>query len=149
MFRTNAANSDDGDDDNRKIDQSVVMHGLGAPWSWMFDFVEHNSAADKSYNFIEIDEGGTMKVPYGTPVNADIHGSENVGADSTRPECLIERSTSQVDVYVPIMPGIGKPIQQGIAHDFLNYLRCRSIDENGMIFPRHFKETDCPKMIEN
>lgn len=125
------------------------MHELGPPWSWMFEFVEHNSPAIKSYNFTESDNGGQQCVPYVTPVDVGIHEDDDMPPDLARAEVLIERNTGQVDVDVSIMPGIGKPIQQEIVHDFLNYLRCRSIDENGMIFPRHFKEADCPKMSEN
>lgn len=148
MFRTNAANSDGGDDED-KIDQSIVMHDLGAPWSWMLEFVEHNSPAIKSYNFVEIGDGGDQFAPYATPVDTGVHADDEVISDVSKVDNLIERNTNQVDVGVPIMPGIGKPIQQGVVHDFQNYLRGRAIDENGMIFPRHFKEADCPKMSEN
>lgn len=147
MFRANSTNSDDGESDRR--DQSVVLRELGAPWSWMFDFVEHNAPATKSYSFIEIGEVAQQPVPYTTPIGDTAREVEDVDSDLPRVESLIERDISQVDVVVPIMSGIGKPIQQGIVHDFLKYLRCRAIDENGMIFPRHFKEADCPKMCEN
>lgn len=147
MFRANSTNSDGDESDKR--DQSIVMHELGAPWSWMLDFVEHNAPTTKSYSFIEIGDVAQQPVPYTTPIGVTAREDEDVVSDLPRAESLIERDISQVDVVVPIMSGIGKPIQQSVVHDFLNYLRCRSIDENGMIFPRHFKEADCPKMCEN
>lgn len=142
MFKKNAAN-DDGDE-NDKIDLSAVMHELGAPWSWMFEFVEHNSAK-RSYNFIEIGGIEPPSVPNATMVDADFH-AHDVDSDLAHEGSLIDRNASQVDADVPTMPGIGKPIKPGDVHDFLNFLRYRSIDENGMVFPRHFKEAECPKM---
>lgn len=115
----------------------------------MFDFVEHNAPADKSYSFIEIGEVAQQPVPYTTPIGDTARENEDLVSDLPRADSLIERDISQVDVVVPIMSGIGEPIQQEVVRDFLNYLRFRSIDENGMIFPRHFKESDCPKMCEN
>lgn len=150
MFRSNAANSDDEKDIQ---DQLNVMHELGAPWSWMFEFVEHNAPASKSYNFIEICGMETADVPYVSPIVLDgphNENAENAEIASDLPDTeSIERKSSQVDANVPIMPGIGKSTSEAIAHEFLNYVRYRSIDENGMIFPRHFKEADCPKMSEN
>lgn len=142
MFKKNAANHDGDEQD--KIDPSDVMHELGAPWSWMFEFVEHNSAK-KSYNFIEIGEIELPSVPNGTMVDADFR-VQDVDTDLAHAGSLIDRDAIQVDADVPAMPGIGKPIKPGDVHDFLNFLRYRSIDENGMVFPRHFKEADCPKM---
>lgn len=144
MFR-NATNCDDNENANN-IDQSIIMHELGAPWSWMYDFIEHNSPTIKSYSFIEIVDDEEQSVPNVTPIETKVDKSVDVMSDLSRAKSLIERDANEFDVDVPIMPGIGQPIQQEVVNDFLNYLRYRAIDENGMIFPRHFKETLCPKM---
>lgn len=148
MFRSHTVIINDNEKD--KFDQSIVMHELGAPWSWMFEFVEHNKPANKSYNFIEIGEIDEQKdEPHATPVGDDNREIDDTAAGVAHANNSFERDNNQVDVDVPVMPGVGGPIQKRIASDFINYLRGRSIDENGMIFPRHFKEADCPKMGGN
>lgn len=46
------------------------------------------------------------------------------------------------------LPGIGKTISKQTQKNFLTYLKGRSQNERGMIFPRHFKERKCPNMID-
>lgn len=48
---------------------------------------------------------------------------------------------------VDVLPGIGKAISTREQKDFLTYLKGRSQDERGMVFPRHFKERKCPNMV--
>lgn len=117
--------------------ESKVVHELGAPWSWMLEFVEHNSPASKSYSFVEL-------LP-----NADLEASPGPLTTPVASMGYVSIVTPAKPVVVREMPGIGKAIQQETIDDFINYLRCRSIDENGMIFPRHFKEPGCPKINGN
>lgn len=49
---------------------------------------------------------------------------------------------------IPPLPGIGKPIPEKIIKDFLTYLKFRSREDKGMVYPRHFKEDNCPSMTD-
>ncbi|XP_053669574.1 uncharacterized protein LOC128719956 [Anopheles marshallii] len=44
------------------------------------------------------------------------------------------------------IPGIGSPMKESVRDAFLAYLAQRSIDQQGLIYPRNFRETRCPRI---
>ncbi|XP_052868488.1 uncharacterized protein LOC128274360 [Anopheles cruzii] len=43
-------------------------------------------------------------------------------------------------------PGIGPPMDRSVRDAFLEYLSQRAVDQHGLIYPRNFRETSCPKI---
>lgn len=49
---------------------------------------------------------------------------------------------------VPPMPGIGPAVSKETIRNVLTYLKGRSRNENGFVYPRHFLEAKCPNIID-
>ena len=45
--------------------------------------------------------------------------------------------------------GIGKPVSTSTIQNFLTYIKSRSRTEKGYVFPRFFKEANCPNMLDS
>lgn len=127
-------------------EQNSVLREIGAPWSWMHQFALQNSVS-KSYNFVE-------------KTDEELANNENVDADEPNEEDSIivhgkstgfkaKENICDFSCVVEPMPGIGGHISSETTQQFLAYLKHRSKDENGMVFPRHFKEKNCPNMVDN
>lgn len=197
------------------------MHEIGAPWSWMYQFVIHNNPI-RSYNFVEenLSERHSNSSSSSSGFNTQSQDNdfrdfyeqfekylqskqivfnnissiisviekkemnsenehlktlksileqakENKVAVETFPDLkqyifksernhlknnptsINNQSTESVDSVafsLRSMAGIGKPVSNDVMHKFIDYLKKRSINENGMIYPRHFNEPDCPQM---
>lgn len=118
------------DHDDITRENCCIMNEIGAPWSWMNQFVMQN-IPNKSYNFIERQNGDADSADGAI-------GAENaVLNEQCEFECNIE----------PI-PGCGGLISVDTTQRFLTHIRYRSKDENGMVFPRHFAEANCPGMTD-
>lgn len=148
--------------------QSEIVQKVGAPWSWMYQFAEHNLSSSKSYNFIEDDSFTEFSVQVHSPMTPTAENELNskvssnafiqMPFDDDLKEQTIQientdgsksMANTSVSYAIPAMPGIGMAIPEDVVHAFLNYMKYRSIDENGMIYPRHFNEEKCPKMTGN
>lgn len=46
------------------------------------------------------------------------------------------------------MRGIGRSLSKQTIQNFLSFLKVRSREEKGMVYPRFFKETKCPNMVD-
>lgn len=68
---------------------------------------------------------------------------------SARDEILKIKNPKKFSCVVQPIPGIGKIIIEKRVQDFLTYLKVRSKEQNGMIFPRNFQEDKCPNMIDS
>lgn len=68
---------------------------------------------------------------------------------SEREEILLIKNPKNFSCVVQPLPGIGKIITETRVQDFLTYLKVRSKEQNGMIFPRNFHEDKCPNMIDS
>lgn len=119
--------SDTSDDDEFEVklslEEKAIITEIGAPWSWMHYFATQTSDT-KSYNFLE------------KPIDSDVDASK------------ITTNQREFACAIPPIPGIGGLISITTAHQFINHLKIRSKDENGMVFPRHFNERNCPQMID-
>lgn len=221
-YNTNNGNSELIDDNKKFVFQ--LLHEIGAPWSWMYQFVIHNNPI-RSYNFIEeslsekhIDSSSSSAFNTQSQENdfrdfyeqfenylqnkqivlKDISSiislienkeieSENdndaehlktlrftleqardnkVAIESfpdlkqyifrnvqnhmkSNPTNIDNNSTESDAKYafsLRSMAGIGKPVSNDVMHCFVDYLKKRAVNENGMIYPRHFNEPDCPQM---
>lgn len=49
---------------------------------------------------------------------------------------------------VPPMPGIGPAVTKETIQNVLTYLKGRSRNDNGLVYPRHFHEAKCPNIVE-
>lgn len=66
-----------------------------------------------------------------------------------REEILLMKNPKNFSCVIQPLPGIGKIITEKTVQDFLTYLKVRSKEQNGMIFPRNFQEDKCPNMIDS
>ncbi|XP_055628342.1 uncharacterized protein LOC129769861 [Toxorhynchites rutilus septentrionalis] len=63
----------------------------------------------------------------------------------------LTRSTDLAVEYsckIPRLPGIGPPLAEEIIETFLAYLAKRAVHQQGLIYPRNFREPPCPKIAE-
>ncbi|XP_053698671.1 uncharacterized protein LOC128745620 [Sabethes cyaneus] len=76
--------------------------------------------------------------------------------DSINAKCteLLRRQTSmkssnlvmEYNCMIPRVPGIGQPLSEIFIETFLNYLAKRATHQQGLIYPRNFREPSCPKL---
>lgn len=57
-----------------------------------------------------------------------------------------DKTLEKVTFSIRPMAGVGKPVPHDVMHCFIDYFRHRSINENGVVYPRLFSEPDCPQM---
>lgn len=65
---------------------------------------------------------------------------------TVKPPTPVPRPPFECDV--PAMPGIGGPTSKKTIVDFVTYLTGRSRTERGLVFPRHFREEQCPHAVD-
>lgn len=49
---------------------------------------------------------------------------------------------------VPALPGIGPAVTKETIRNVITYLKGRSRNEHGWVYPRHFREPKCPNVVE-
>lgn len=136
------------DDKINAIERNIITE-IGAPWSWMHQFAIQNTAL-RSYNFLE------KPIDKNTGPFDDNNDNAELDTDNYEDEngtMIGVKTTNNIEcdfncIAEPI-PGIGGLISIQTTQQCLNYLKYRSKDENGMVFPRHFKEEMCPNMIDD
>lgn len=116
-------------DDEIADEHNGILSAIGPPWSWMHQFAVQSSPA-KSYNFVE-----KQMIEDSDELN---DGEDTLNKSQCYYSCVIE----------PI-PGIGGLISVDTTQQFLSFLKYRSKDENGLVFPRHFHEDNCPNMTDD
>lgn len=97
-----------------------VIRRIGAPWSWIYQFVDHCLPNLRSYNFVECQ-----------------HKLENVKS--------VENLKS-LNFMVSNIPGVGPITPVDVTNTFINYVQAKATEDNGMISPKYFKEENCPRM---
>lgn len=97
-----------------------IIRNIGAPWNWIYQFFDHGQPNLRSYNFYECQH------KFVTTKN-DKSG-ENLNFSSLN------------------VPGIGLPIPDETTMSFLNFVKVKARENNGLISPKCFSENDCPKM---
>lgn len=100
--------------------QYEIIREIGAPWNWINQFISLRFPHLKSYNFRECH-------------HLDSNDSQ-----------LIE--TESFTCKIPEFKGIGKTVEPEIIEKFLDYMKMRSIDTNGLIHPNYFKDRNSPSM---
>ncbi|XP_055525363.1 uncharacterized protein LOC129718528 [Wyeomyia smithii] len=66
-----------------------------------------------------------------------------------RRQTLLKASDFTMEEYscrIPSIAGIGKSLPDHFIEAFLNYLAKRAIHQQGLIYPRNFREPSCPKL---
>lgn len=63
-----------------------------------------------------------------------------------RPPSPLPREPFRCDV--PAMRGIGPPVSKETIVNFVTYLTGRARTERGLVFPRHFREAECPNAVD-
>ncbi|XP_031624239.1 ropporin-1-like [Contarinia nasturtii] len=96
-----------------------IIRKIGAPWNWIYQFVNHYRPNSQSYNFYECQ-----------------HTLENRFRENLTPP--IWKSSC--------MPGIGSTVALDVRDAFLSYVNSKAIENNGMINPTNFKDEQCPPM---
>ncbi|XP_055295743.1 uncharacterized protein LOC129565193 [Sitodiplosis mosellana] len=97
-----------------------VIRRIGAPWNWIYQFVDHYLPNLRSYNFYECQHK----------------------LESMEP---IEKLDA-LHLKAPNIPGIGSTIPVEVTNAFMNYLQAKAMENDGLISPKYFKEENCPCM---
>lgn len=97
-----------------------IIRRIGAPWSWIYQFVDHCSPYLRSYNFYEC-----QHQLYTT------ESLENLKAPSL-PAAHIS--------------GIGPTIPSAVINEFVKFLNGKALENDGMISPNVFRDGTCPRM---
>lgn len=118
-------NNEDDDDDNLKKDNTKwkfeIIRRIGAPWSWIYQFVDHCSPLAKSYNFIECQ-----------------HKLNNKEYD----EYFDISKLTELD-----MSAAGPIISTEITGTFLNFAKIKALENDGIISLKQIKQyKNCPPM---
>lgn len=120
---SNEQNEDDGDDlkkDNTKCKYECIRR-IGAPWNWVYQFVDHYSPLAKSYNFHECQH--------------DLYNKEH-------DEYFDVSQLSALDVSAA-----GPIISTEIVDTFLSHAKMNALENDGIISLKQIKQHEnCPPM---
>lgn len=113
------------DDDNLKKDDTKwkyeIIRRIGAPWNWIYQFVDHCSPRSRSYNFYECQ-----------------HKLYNKEYD----ENFDVSNFDELD-----LSGAGPIISSEVVDTFLNYAKNQALENDGLISLKQVKEHEnCPSM---
>lgn len=121
--KSNENNEDDDDDlkkNNTKWKHEIIRR-IGAPWNWIYQFVDHCSPLARSYNFYECQ-----------------HKLYNEEYD----EHFNVSNMTELD-----MSAAGPIISTEITDTFLNYAKVKALENDGIISLKQIKQyEDCPQM---
>lgn len=117
-------NQTNDDDDLKKDDTKWkydIIRRIGAPWNWIYQFVDHCSPLAKSYNFYECE-----------------HKLYNQEYD----EYFDASNFDELNVT-----GAGTTISAEITDTFLNFAKIKALQNDGIISLKRIKEHEnCPPM---
>lgn len=98
-----------------------IIRRIGAPWSWIYQFVNQCRPSCESYNFYEC-----------------AHKINNT-----------EALEDFMDVNVSSMNmtgGVGPSIPSEISNTFLNFMKTKAIQNEGIVSSDFFSKENCPRM---
>lgn len=118
-------NETNEDDDNLKKDDAKwkyeIIRRIGAPWSWIYQFVDHCSPISRSYNFYEC-----QHKLYNKEYDENFDVSNFIELD---------------------LSGAGPILSTDIIDAFLNYAKSKALENDGIISLKQIKEHEnCPPM---
>lgn len=97
-----------------------IIRRIGAPWNWIYQFVDHYLPHSRSYNFHECQHKlfateslANLKLPNFTAID---------------------------------MSGAGPAIPTEVANEFLSFIKLNAHENDGMMSPKYFWEENCPRM---
>lgn len=121
--KSNENNEDDDDDlkkNNTKWKHEIIRR-IGAPWNWIYQFVDHCSPLAKSYNFYEC-----QHKLYNKEYDEDFDVS----------------TLTEVDISAA-----GPIVSTEVTRTFLNYAKNKAMENDGIISLKQIKQyEDCPPM---
>lgn len=123
-IQIDAPNKENDDDKKvKEIDAKwkyEIIRRIGAPWNWIYQFVDHYLPHSRSYNFHECQH--------------KLFASESL-------ENLELPNFTAFD-----MSGAGPAIPKEVTNEFLNFIKLMAHENDGMVSPKYFWEENCPRM---
>lgn len=117
-------NNNENDDDLKKDDTKwkyEIIRRIGAPWNWIYQFVDHCSPLSRSYNFYEC-----QHKLYNKEYDENFDVSNFIELD---------------------MSGAGPFILTEVTDTFLNYAKTKALENDGIISLKQIREHEnCPPM---
>lgn len=107
-------------DDNDSKWMYKIIRKIGAPWNWIYQFVDQCRPNSQSYNFIE--------------------------CQCKRENMEFIPNVQSFNFKSASIPGIGTSVSPIVTDTFLNYVESKAMGNNGMIIPEYFKDEKCPSM---
>lgn len=118
---TNNGNKDQNSmeitDANWKYD---IIRKIGAPWNWIYQFVDHYQPSMRSYNFFECQHEREVMEPLTNLENLNFTASG--------------------------IPGVGPIIAVDVMDAFINFVQSKAMKNDGIVSPAYFKDENCPRM---
>lgn len=97
-----------------------IIRQIGAPWTWIYQFVDHHLPYSRSYNFYEC---------------------QHKLASAESLEHLILPNYTVFD-----MTAAGPTIPNEITNEFLKFIKMNAHKNDGMVSPKYFRDENCPRM---
>lgn len=97
-----------------------IIRRIGAPWNWIYQFVDHYTPGSKSYNFYECEH--------------KLHSIEHL--ENMEPLTFTDLT----------IPAIGSPISTEITREFIEFAESKAIENDGLVSPTFFTDEKCPRM---
>lgn len=117
------ANGEDEIDDIKVTDSKwkyEIIRRIGAPWNWIYQFVDHHAPGTKSYNFYECE-----------------HKLESIG------------HLEEMDEPLPFthlnLTWTKSAIPAEVTNEFLNFANAKAIENDGLFSPNLFTDEKCPR----
>lgn len=134
--------SETDDGENFEKNHATIVNELGPPWQWMYEFAIYNNRQRMSFNFIETEDEEIETNKFGATPHSKIpadafalfHDRNTSTDDEQKTEPVVGNSKTNDSKFAKNV------------NNFLDYLKRRSMDENGMIYPRMFEEPECPRI---
>lgn len=121
---SNSEHNENSDQNAVKVIDSMwkyeIIRRIGAPWNWIYQFVDHFLPNLRSYNFYECQ-----------------HKVENAE---------IAEKLNAMNLKLPEIPMIGPKIPVEVTNAFINHVEKIAIENDGLVSPKYFTEENCPRM---
>lgn len=99
----------------------AIIRRIGAPWNWIYQFVDHYLPFWRSYNFYEC--------------HHKLFASESL-------KNLEISNLPELDIV-----GAGTVIPPEITDEFLDFIKIKARENDGMISPEFFTDEKCPRIF--
>lgn len=98
-----------------------IIRRIGAPWNWIYQFVNHYQPCSFSYNFYECQH--------------KLEKNE-----------LLE-STEMPAIETKRIAGVNStPIPIDVRNTFMDYIQLKATENDGMVFSKMFEDQNCPPL---